>query len=102
VDGRLRGGATMVWQAARGTARLWETARAPRECAGCRTLGRRCPWCLEELRRLQILLLALLLPEAAWPVMLWSAISFSLRAQVLTALWALLHFRLLLLLTLHI
>ena len=95
------GSVVLAWQAARGTAHLVQVLRPSRACLGCQQLGRRCPWCAEELHRRVVTALALFLPAIAWPIMVWSSVEFAPRVRLVTAVWALLHVSVVLSRTLH-
>jgi hypothetical protein len=89
-------GAAATWYAARGTARFWRWVHAGRQCPGCQRLGRRCPWCEEELWRGAIILLAIVLPELAWPIMEWGTMPFTAAARRNAAAWTAIHLGLIL------
>jgi hypothetical protein len=73
---------------ARGSARLWWLARSRHVCPDCRRLGERCPWCGDDLRRLGVGALAMVLPLPAWLMMLRSPIEFPAQAKWAAALWS--------------
>jgi hypothetical protein len=84
----LRTTAAVLLFGARGAATLWRLARCRQRCPDCRRLGERCPWCDDDARRALVGALVVLLPVAAWPLMLRSPVEFDPRTKWAAGLWA--------------
>jgi hypothetical protein len=83
-----RAALTFVLLSARGAALLWRLARSRRVCPDCRRLGERCPWCGDDLRRVGVGALAMVMPLPAWLMMLRSPIEFPAQAKWAAGLWS--------------
>lgn len=85
-----RAAVTAMLLSARGTALVWRLARCRHVCPDCRRLGERCPWCEDDLRRVVVSTLAVVLPLPAWVMMLRSPVEFPSGAKWAAGLWSVL------------
>jgi hypothetical protein len=83
-----RAALTLILLGTRGAVLLWRLTRSRRVCPDCRRLGERCPWCADDLHRLGVGALAMILPLPAWLMMLRSPIEFPPPAKWAAGLWS--------------
>src|SRR4051812_20311014 len=84
----LRAALTATFLGARGTVHVWRLVRCRQVCPDCRRLGERCPWCCDDLHRVVVTGLALVLPVAGWALMLRGPVEFTPVMKWGAGLWA--------------